>query len=1060
MNVSEMKISTFWKGEVGVKGVCEEQGKTYRVSLYIKGSQLRDYSCSCAEGNSYKGPCAHAKAVYGAYQKECGGQVPRPVYTDQEVRTMIREYTNGEVARIMRENEAGSVRLVPTLVIDRKGKETRLEFQIGRERLYRIKDLSAFVQAIEAGAQMNYGKTLSFHHSLDAFEEESRLLAEFVIELVNTYHEYYSQFRKTSFEVRPPLRELTLSRENRDRFFAMYLDKDLNTRLPNKGEEPFFISRLNPDFRIQIKKRGREGLEAKLLDYEFSFMGERYLYVGSQGKICRCDEACSHTMRVFVEQMAERPETSVSVNDRDVPLFYQRVVKKIEEYSLIEAPEIDWQVYQTEPLKASFRFESTGPEEISMEPVLSYGDFSFQPIEDELVPRRICRDVPEEFRISQTIAKYFQYKEPEGKKLVIRRDEDALYRLLLEGIDEFRQLGDVYLSEEVRQWKIRKAGGVRVGVKAAEGWLDVKIEADGMSGAELAKILSAYKQKKKYYRLKNGEFLQLESDGILAVAKMAGDLAFGRNEIAAGHVQLPYYRALYLDHLFKEEPGVPFYRDQAFRAVIRGMKSVEDAEYQIPTQLDPVLRGYQKYGFRWLKTLDAGRFGGILADDMGLGKTVQIIALFADEYGRQEEQEKGLVSLIVSPASLVYNWEHEFQKFAPKLPVVTVTGTAKEREQILEQAEQDVQAGKQRILITSYDLLRRDIGRYENLTFRFQIIDEAQFIKNAGTQNARAVKKIRSVTRFALTGTPVENRLGELWSIFDYLMPGFLFSYQRFKKDFEIPLVKEKDEEVLTSLKRLTSPFILRRIKKDVLKDLPDKLETCIYSQMEGEQKTLYAANAQVLKELLEEGSEEEAAGKLQILAQLTRLRQICCDPRLYYENYKGDSAKLETCMELVESGAAGGHKILLFSQFASMLKLIEQRLLASGIGYYLLTGETSKKDRLHMVDSFQKDDTPVFLISLRAGGTGLNLTAADTVIHYDPWWNIAAQNQATDRAHRIGQEKQVTVYRLITKNTIEENILTLQEAKSRLADQIMEGQPASLSGLSKKELKELFHLE
>ena len=291
-------------------------------------------------------------------------------------------------------------------------------------------------------------------------------------------------------------------------------------------------------------------------------------------------------------------------------------------------------------------------------------------------------------------------------------------------------------------------------------------------------------------------------------------------------------------------------------------------------------------------------------------------------------------------------------------------------------------------------------------------------------------------------------------------MPGFLFSYQRFKKDFEIPLVKEKDEEVLTSLKRLTSPFILRRIKKDVLKDLPDKLETCIYSQMEGEQKTLYAANAQVLKELLEEGSEEEAAGKLQILAQLTRLRQICCDPRLYYENYKGDSAKLETCMELVESGAAGGHKILLFSQFASMLKLIEQRLLASGIGYYLLTGETSKKDRLHMVDSFQKDDTPVFLISLRAGGTGLNLTAADTVIHYDPWWNIAAQNQATDRAHRIGQEKQVTVYRLITKNTIEENILTLQEAKSRLADQIMEGQPASLSGLSKKELKELFHLE
>ena len=1054
-----MKINTFWKGEVGVKGVCRDEGTTYEVSLYIKGSQIRDYSCSCAEGNSYKGPCIHAKALYEAWQKESGGQSLRPVYTDQEVRTMIREYTNGEVARIMRENEAGSVRLVPVLLVDRRGKDTRLEFKIGRERLYLVKDLSAFIQAMEAGALMNYGKSLSFHHSLDAFEEESRPLVEFVTELVNTYHEYYSQFRKTSFEVRPPLRELALSRENRDRFFAMYLDRTLDVCFQNGTTEPLYVSRLNPDFRVQAKRRGRDGLEVRLLEYEFSFMGERYLYFGSQGKLCRCDEACSHVMRFFIEQMAEKPDKAISVNDRDVPLFYQRVLKKIEEYSLIEAPDIDWEDYQTEPLKASFRFESTGPEEVSMEPVLSYGDYSFHPIEDELVPRHICRDVPGEFRISQTIARYFQYKEPEGKKLVIRHDEDRLYRLLLEGIEEFRQLGEVYLSEEVNQWKIRKAKGVQVGVSAADGWLNLKIDAEGMSGAELAKILGAYRQKKKYYRLKNGEFLQLESNGILAVAKLAGDLALSKTEIASGHVQLPYYRALYLDYLFKEEPGVPFYRDQAFRAVIRGMKSVEDAEYQIPQSLDPVLRSYQKYGFRWLKTLDAGHFGGILADDMGLGKTIQIIALLADEYGRSENGQ-GLLSLIVSPASLVYNWEHEFQKFAPGLPVSTVVGTAREREQILEQAKEKAKAGQKGILITSYDLLRRDIGRYEGLTFRFQIIDEAQFIKNAGTQNARAVKKINSVTRFALTGTPIENRLGELWSIFDYLMPGFLFSYQRFKKDFEIPLIKEKDEEVLTSLKRLTSPFILRRVKKDVLKDLPEKLETCIYSQMEGEQKALYAANARVLKDMLEEGSDEEAAGKLQILAQLTRLRQICCDPRLYYENYRGDSAKLETCMELVESGAAGGHKILLFSQFASMLKLIEARLKADGIGCYLLTGETSKKDRLHMVDSFQKDDTPVFLISLRAGGTGLNLTAADTVIHYDPWWNIAAQNQATDRAHRIGQEKQVTVYRLITKDTIEENILTLQEAKSRLAHQIMEGQPVTLSGLSKKELKALFKLD
>ena len=694
-----------------------------------------------------------------------------------------------------------------------------------------------------------------------------------------------------------------------------------------------------------IKKQGQEGVKVRLADYEFSFMGERHLYFGSQGKLCRCDEACSRAMGVFIEQMAERPDRTVSVNNRDVPLFYQRVVKKIEEYSLIEGEEIDWKAYETEPLRASFRFESTGQDELSMEPVLSYGDYSFHPIEDEMVPRHICRDVPGGFRISQTITKYFQYKEPEGKKLVIRDDEDALYRLLLEGIEEFRHLGEVYLSEEVGRWKIKRAEGIQVGVQAVKGWLDVKVDADGMSGAELSRILTAYQQKKKYYRLKNGEFLQLESNGILAVAKMAKDLALTKTDIAAGEIRLPHYRALYLDQLFKEEPGVPFYRDQAFRAVIRGMKSVEDAEYQIPGQMASVLRGYQQYGFRWLKTLDAGRFGGILADDMGLGKTVQVIALLADGYKKEEQDGKGLLSLIVSPASLVYNWEHEFRKFAPHLPIASVAGTAKEREQILDETKRDADIGKNRILITSYDLLRRDIELYEPLTFRYQIIDEAQFIKNAGTKNARAVKKIQSVTRFALTGTPIENRLGELWSIFDYLMPGFLFSYQRFKKDFEIPLIKEKNEEVMTSLKRLTSPFILRRVKKDVLKDLPDKLETCIYSQMEGEQRNLYAANAQILKNMLEEGGEEDVSGKLQILAQLTRLRQICCDPRLYYENYKGNSAKLETCMELVESGAFGGHKILLFSQFTSMLKLIEARLKTDGIGYYLLTGETSKKE-------------------------------------------------------------------------------------------------------------------
>ncbi|RHP44725.1 ATP-dependent helicase [Clostridium sp. AF32-12BH] len=527
------------------------------------------------------------------------------------------------------------------------------------------------------------------------------------------------------------------------------------------------------------------------------------------------------------------------------------------------------------------------------------------------------------------------------------------------------------------------------------------------------------------------------------------------------------------------------------------MKSVEDSDYAVPDSLKQVLRGYQKTGYRWLKTLDVNGFGGILADDMGLGKTIQIITLLQAEAKTHPDSQ----TLIVCPASLVYNWENELKRFAPGLTVQTVTGTAPEREEILRQAaevkaevrkqaakaaeansmesatgaalgnlesvQDNLKSGQEnpalesvtaichpQILITSYDLLKRDIAFYEPFQFRFQVIDEAQYIKNPLTQSAKSVKLIKAQTRYALTGTPIENRLSELWSIFDYLMPGFLFTYSRFRKQFETPIAKDGNLYVLENLRRLSGPFVLRRLKKDVLKDLPDKLETVVYSMAEEEQKQLYTAHALALKEELEQMSGDTyGSERIQVLAELTKLRQICCDPSLCFDRYKGGSAKLDTCMELITGGIAGGHKILLFSQFTSMLELIGARLKKEGIAFHELTGATPKEERIRMAGAFQTDDTPVFLISLKAGGTGLNLTAADVVIHYDPWWNVAAQNQATDRAHRIGQEKQVSVFKLIMKDTVEENILKLQEQKRDLADQIISGEQVSIGSLSKEEL-------
>lgn len=301
------------------------------------------------------------------------------------------------------------------------------------------------------------------------------------------------------------------------------------------------------------------------------------------------------------------------------------------------------------------------------------------------------------------------------------------------------------------------------------------------------------------------------------------------------------------------------------------------------------------------------------------------------------------------------------------------------------------------------------------------------------------MKSIQADIRFALTGTPIENSLSELWSIFDYLMPGLLGSYQKFRKKYENPIIANTDNEISKRLQKMVKPFILRRLKRDVLKELPDKIEKVILSKMENEQERLYNANAQkVLASLAAKSDDEFKTSRIQILAELTKLRQLCCDPSLIYDDYQGGSAKLEACMELVNSAIDANNKILIFSQFTSMLDIIKGRLDELKIDAYMLTGSTTKEKRRELVDRFNKDQTPVFLISLKAGGTGLNLTAASIVIHYDPWWNLAAQNQATDRTHRIGQEQVVTVYKLLAKDTIEEKIEKLQEKKAQLSDQII----------------------
>jgi len=583
---------------------------------------------------------------------------------------------------------------------------------------------------------------------------------------------------------------------------------------------------------------------------------------------------------------------------------------------------------------------------------------------------------------------------------------------------------------------------IAVGVSVHGSVLDLEVDTGEFPVGELKALLKSLHQKKRYHRLRDGRLLRLD-DSLEGLDELNDTLELSGAKLKSGHAELPLYRAPSLDWALSGQNGLRFNRDDAFRRISRSFHAVKDSEYTPPESLHNVLRKYQRDGYRWLRTLDGYGMGGILADDMGLGKTVQVLSYLL----AMKESGQRLPSLIVCPASLVLNWQEECQKFTPQLSCVAVDGDAAHRAELAKQwANAD-------LVVTSYDLMRRDEELYSGQQFYACILDEAQAIKNHTTQKYKAVCGVNSKVRFALTGTPVENRLGELWSIFSFLMPGYLPPYKTFCARFEKPIVQEDDKDALRRLNQLTGPFILRRMKSEVLKELPPKTENLHRIELDEQQRKLYLAAVVDAREKLRAAKPED---KMAVFAVLMRLREICCDPRLVADNWDGGSAKLDACMELVTAAVEGGHRILLFSQFTSMLELLAKRLDEAGVSHFTLQGSTPKPVRAELVRRFNSGEADVFLISLRAGGTGLNLTAADIVIHYDPWWNVAAQNQATDRAYRIGQRNPVQVYKLIAQDTIEEKIVELQQAKQDLAETVTGSADGAILRMKPEELLNL----
>ncbi|MFQ5709206.1 MAG: SNF2-related protein [bacterium] len=614
---------------------------------------------------------------------------------------------------------------------------------------------------------------------------------------------------------------------------------------------------------------------------------------------------------------------------------------------------------------------------------------------------------------------------------------------LIEEVPKLTAEGFVIFGEEnLKQYKVnRSAARVSVAVESGIDWFDLNMEIDfGGVLLSLKELRKSLQKKSRYVKLADGSTAQLPKKWLDRFRHV-----LNLSEEASGKLKLSRFHVTLIDELFAEASQQKY--DKLYRASLKRLKDFNGIKaVATPKALKGELRSYQEAGFHWLHFLQEFQFGGCLADDMGLGKTIQALALLLLQKQRRVKEP----SLIVTPTSVIFNWLDEIKRFAPGLRVLNQTGLDRKRtRKSFKQLD---------VVLTSYGTLRRDIPFLREVQFNYVILDESQYIKNPISQTAKAAKLLQARHRLALTGTPVENNTLELWSLFSFLNPGLLGNLHYFKGAFARPIEQNRDVEVASLLKKMVYPFILRRTKGEVAKDLPPKVESAIYCDMSPQQEQLYHRwrdyyRAAILHQIAEKGLDKS---RMNVLEGLMRLRQIACHPILVEKNFPGKVGKYDTLIDYFDELLSEGHKILVFSQFVKMLTIIRKYLDSKRVPYEYLDGKT--RDRKSCVQRFQNDEAcKIFLISLRAGGTGLNLTSADYVIHYDPWWNPAVESQATDRAHRIGQDKHVFVYKMITKGTVEEKIVELQERKKELVSNLISTEAGLFKSLNVEDIKSLF---
>ena len=981
----------------------------------------------------HKGCCRHAVAVWLYADRR---KIPESMMKKQAPETAA------ELSQIILRDMPGeaNVRLEVTLVLPQKsGQELRIGLRTGEKKLYVIKDIRRFLTSAEAEETIPLGKEFVYQPEWMRYSDDDERLLNLLRKLCSA--------QETGPHASGPVNRLI---RLPDPFAEELLDQagDTPIRVMDQSGKIFHCKpvrgvQIPMHFTVNLGPRGLQVSGRIPPDLQPVTSGCTWVITG--GNLIRTEKDQTKLIRLIYENQYEgRCLMEYPLNDTE------RVIGEVLPYLKIRgAVEIGEELRKRLvrlPLKTEVYLDKDGKSVIASVR-FTYGEIILDPFgaaEKKITldkgEQLLLRDAEGEHAVLEILANAgFRV----GKENIRLSGTDAVFDFVSQGVKRLQEVSEVFLSRDFKRIVPRRpilSGSMRMNGDR----LELMLTRDGEPVDEILELMEALSRKRRYFRLRSGEFLDLNdlanwqetAAGIYEAAVRDG------NELNRDSIVLRAYRAGYLTSML-ENSGVKIELDDEVRALSDSLAN-GGGEAETPEMASGVsLRDYQKRGYEWMTALDRMHMGGILADDMGLGKTAQIIALLL------ATREEGRTSLVVAPTSLTYNWLSEFHKFAPNLSVTVLNGNGTQRAGLIRHITSN---GDVDVVITSYPLIRRDIPLLKDFRFRFVILDEAQNIKNAGSVAAQAVKQLQADTRFALTGTPMENGVGELWSLFDFVLPGYLPGYNTF-------LRKYQDGENAADLLKRIQPFLIRRLKQDVLEELPDKMETTLTARMTPEQERIYRAALERLRPQINQLLEEKGAGRgrIEVLSAITELREICCHPALVMSDYKGGSGKEEMLLELLPEMIRNGRRVLIFSQFTSMLRLLRGRIAENGFNTLYLDGDTPAGERLTLTQRFNEGEGEIFLISLKAGGSGLNLTGADMVILYDPWWNPAAEEQATDRAHRIGQQKKVTVIRMVTGETIEEQVVELGARKKALFERLITPGETVLSAMSEQEIRGLF---